>query len=144
MGCVRGEAAIADAIGIDADVESMVDAAAHQPLRQALVTFGDEAGRGVVTTDGKVESVRQLLREAYEASPEWAELFARWRHAHGRRYLQPTGGASDEAHALLAEARGFAFFRENVLGAHRAGRSPSLDARSDKSPDARRTLGHFG
>ena len=45
--------------------------------------------------------------------------------------------------SLLAEARGFMQFRQNVLAAHRAGRSVSVDERSDKTADHRRTLGHF-
>ena len=145
--CVRGVAPVADAVNLDIDVESMADASAHHPLRKAIVTAeGARSGLagGKAAAEARVERVRKLLREAYEASPDWAEAFARWREQHGRRYLRE--GAHDPAHesqAVLAEAKGFDQFRQNVMSAHRQGRGLSIDERADQNPDARRTLGHF-
>ena len=144
VGCVSGSAPIADAISIDADVEAFADAAAHQPLRRALMSTEDaRSGAAAEPEHARAAAVRRKLQEAYDASPEWADAFARWRAAHGRRYLQGEG-PEQEAQAVLAEAHAFAQFRENVLALHRAGRSLSVDSRSDKTPDARRTLSHFG
>ena len=143
LSCIRGAAAVADGVAIDVEVESLADEAAHHPLRRALHEVADaRTGAVVDATEDRASGIRRLLRDAYEASPEWADAFARWRSTHRRRELQQ--GASDDAQAVLAEARSFAQFRENVLSAHRSGRSLSVDERLDMRPDARRTLGHFG
>ena len=143
--CARAFAPVADAIALDADVESVADTNAHHPLRRALM---DARSASPSTSDG-VDAVRSLLEEAYSASPDWADTFELWKVTHGKTYGAPAEqvpqqSEAEEAAAVLAEARAFAQFRENVLTAHRAGRSLSLDERSDKTPDARRTLGHFG
>ena len=142
LACWKGAVAVADGISIDADVESMADDAAHHPLRRALMTAEDaRSGGGAWVDDARTKGIRRLLKEAYEASPDWAEAFTRWRDLHGRRNLQH---APESLAALIAEANSFVRFRENTLSAHRSGRGLSIDARSDQAPDARRTLGHFG
>ena len=133
--CVQGEAAVADAVAIDADIESMADAQVHHPLRRAITTAEGS------TLEERAHGVRRLLQEAYEASPDWAEAFARWKQTHGR-YLRAHDQDETPA-AVVAEAKGFAQFRENVLSAVRSGRSISVDATYDQTPDHRRTLAHF-
>ena len=140
MACVRSMAMLAATAAIDADVEAHVDAAVHRPLRRALFTVED-ARSGTATVAEHAEGIRRLLLEAYEAAPEWADAYARWRAAHGKqRRLDQSDQPPED---VLAEARGFSQFRQNVLATVRSGRSLALDERSDMRQDHIRTLGHF-
>ena len=133
--CARAFAPVADAIALDADVESVADTNAHHPLRRALM---DARSASPSTSDG-VDAVRSLLEEAYSASPDWADTFELWKVTHGKTYGAPAEqvpqqSEAEEAAAVLAEARAFAQFRENVLTAHRAGAaSASTSARTRRA-----------
>lgn len=146
LACLQSAAIVADAVAVDADVEETIDKEVHYPLRRALLT-AEGARSGAVTAEWEeaASGVRKMLSEAYAAAPEWADAYTRWREAHGkapRRHAEQQS-PDEEARAVLAEARSFAQFRQNVLTAVRYDRSLKIDSRADMLPDHRRTLEHF-
>ena len=132
VGCLSAAVPVNSTIAVDVDVESHVETVHHR-LRRAL---GNADSADAVSED----SLRTILRDAYDASPQWAAAFDRWRAVHRKQYEHE---GTTPAQALREEAAGFATFRDNLLAGHRAGTSVSLDERSDLRADVRRTLAHF-
>lgn len=137
IGCVHATVEVAERIAADPDVEAAASPAHHR-LRRALNEARSQPAATAALTIGT------LLRDAYDASPEWAAAFHAWRAAHGKNYHQADDMEEEaDARRLLAEASGFAAFRSNVLSAHHNERPVSLDERSDMDAEQRRTLSHF-
>ena len=145
VGCVDAAVFVDETLGsFDPDVEAAASES-HARLRIAL----NDARSATTSAEARADSVRPWLRAAYEASPHWADAYARWRTAHaskphpGRRQEEVTTGETDEPEDLIREAQSFMTFRENVMRAHHAGQAIALDARSDLPSETRRTLAHF-
>jgi len=143
-------------VAVDETVEALA-AEARQRLRRALrqVTTSHPTAADATATVTRASiptavhpvheppsSVRQatvapLLHEVYDAQPDWAEAFSRWKSMHRRDYATDVDAR--------AEAAAFTAFRDNVLSAARTGRPLHRDelGRFDMSADARRSLAHF-
>ena len=128
---------------LDDEIEENVVGPLHHSLRRALLSHTH--GGGVSAQEAAQEAVvASRLREAYEASPDWADAFARWRTVHRKEYVADVvGGGAGLGAGVLAEAAAFAAFRENVLSRVRTGKPLSLDERFDLTSSTRRTLSHF-